>query len=229
MKRSKKLSVIIPVFNEEKTILQVIKDVKKKSIRSLELIVIDDGSTDSTKKILKRHKKKIDHLIFHKNNLGKGAAIMSGLKKASGKVVIIQDADLEYDPAEHKQLITPILDGKADAVYGSRFVGSKPHRVIYFWHYLANNILTIISNLITNLNLTDMETGFKAFDTQFIKQIELQETGFNFEPEVTLKLAKRKARFYEMGISYHGRTYQEGKKIQLIDAFKAIWALIKYL
>jgi len=221
-----KLSVIIPVFNEEKTIKQVISRVKK-AWKNLEIIVVDDGSNDGTFKQLKKISK--IKLVKHKNNLGKGAAIRSGLKKTSGQIVIIQDADLEYDPNEYKLMLQPIINGQADAVYGSRFVSRQPHRVLLFWHRLGNGMITLTSNVLTNLNLTDVETGYKAFRTEILKKIDLKEDKFGFEVEVTSKLAKiPKIRIYEVGISYFGRTYKEGKKISWKDGLTALWCVFKY-
>ncbi len=227
-KKQPLLSVVIPVYNEENTIEEIIKQVRNSSINSLELIVIDDKSTDNTKKILKKIQKDIDVLILKKKNGGKGSALREGFKKVTGKIVIIQDADLEYDPQEYRKLIKPILDDKADVVYGSRFMGADAHRVVYFWHYTANNLLTLLSNIFTNLNLSDMETCYKVFRREIIQSIELKENSFGIEPELTAKIAKKKVRVYEVGISYHGRTYEEGKKIGLKDAFTAVWAIIKY-
>ena len=220
------LSVIIPCFNEKNTILELLEKVKAVDINK-EIIVIDDNSTDGTRELLKNIKNPV-HVIFHPKNIGKGSAIQTGIREAKGDFILIQDADLEYDPSEYHLLLKPILDGKADVVYGSRFMGHQPHRVLFFWHYIGNKILTLLSNMLTNLNLTDMETCYKVFRAEIIKKIPLKEKRFGFEPEITMKIAKRKCRIYEVGISYYGRGYAEGKKIGWKDGFRAIWCLIKY-
>jgi len=222
------LSVIMPVFNEQETIEEIISQVRNSGIKSLELIVVDDKSTDDTRKILTMLKDKIDVLVLKDENSGKGSALREGIKKAAGHIVIIQDADLEYDPQEYLKLIKPITDGRADVVFGSRFMGSDAHRVVYFWHFAANSLLTLFSNIFTNLNLTDMETCYKVFKREIIQSIDIKENSFGIEPEITAKIAKKKVRIYEVGISYHGRTYEEGKKIGFKDALRAFWAIIKY-
>ncbi|MDH3689616.1 MAG: glycosyltransferase family 2 protein [Gammaproteobacteria bacterium] len=224
-----KVSVVIPCFNERSTIAQVIDRVKSSEVADLEIIVIDDASTDGTKEVLDETvAAKVDELIHHDRNRGKGAAIRTGLAKVSGDLVIIQDADLEYDPAEYPTLLEPILSGKADVVYGSRFTGGGAHRVLYFWHMVGNRLITLLCNMITNLNLTDMETCYKVFRTSVIKAVTLEEDRFGFEPEVTIKLAKRNAVFYEVGITYAGRTYEEGKKITWKDGVRALYVMAKY-
>ena len=225
----KKITILIPCFNESKTIEEVVFKIKQNEITDKEIIIVDDFSNDGSKEILKEKlSSKVDKIIYHEKNLGKGACIKTGLKHVTGEVVIIQDADLEYDPNEYKKLIKPILEFKADIVYGSRFVGSEGKRTLYFWNRVANYILTTFSNMCTNINLTDMETGFKCFRTSAIKSINLKENGFGFEPEVTAKLANKNFKFFEVGITYQGRTYEEGKKIRAIDGFKAIFCIIKY-
>jgi glycosyltransferase involved in cell wall biosynthesis len=227
-----KLSIIIPCYNEGDTILKVIRKVKSVNLGKIkkEIIVVDDGSTDKTNKVLSKLKVKSEKLIVlrHKVNRGKGAAIRSALKKVTGDIIIIQDADLEYDPNEYQQLFKPILDGKADVVYGSRFMGNAPHRVLYFWHMIGNKILNLFSNALTNLNLTDMETCYKMFTKDVANKLTIQENRFGFEPEFTVKIAKMNAKVYEVGISYSGRSYEEGKKINWKDGVWALWCLIKY-
>ena len=225
----KKITILIPCFNESKTIEEVVFKIKQNEITDKEIIIVDDFSNDGSKEILKEKlSSKVDKIIYHEKNLGKGACIKTGLKHVTGEVVIIQDADLEYDPNEYKKLIKPILEFNADIVYGSRFVGSEGKRTLYFWNRVANYILTTFSNMCTNINLTDMETGFKCFRTSAIKSINLKENGFGFEPEVTAKLANKNFKFFEVGITYQGRTYEEGKKIRAIDGVKAIFCIIKY-
>lgn len=233
-----KISVIIPVYNEAKTIREIIRRVKAVRMELFkpvdEIIIVDDGSTDGTRKIL--IDEFVDEIIngfeckvyFHHKNMGKGAAIITGLEFIIGDIVIIQDADLEYNPQEYPELIKPIIDDNADVVYGSRFMGSGEHRVLFFWHYVANKILTLITNIFTGHNFTDMMTGHKAFRTDVIKNIELKENRFGFEPEITVKIAQKKCRIFEVGISYYGRGYDEGKKIRWKDAFVALWCIIKY-
>lgn len=232
MKRNKQplLSVVIPAFNEEKTIETIINQVLKSGVKNQEIIVVDDCSRDNTRLILQKlfKAKKIDQLILKKENGGKGSALKIGFKKAKGKIIIIQDADLEYDPKEYPEIIRPIIERDADVVYGSRFVGSKPHRVVYFWHSIANRWLTLLSNFATNLNLTDMETCYKAFKSEVLQKIDIEEKSFGIEPELTAKIAKLNCKIYEVGISYHGRTYEEGKKIGFKDAIWALWAIQKY-
>lgn len=230
--RNKKelLSVVIPVYNEEKTILTIVKRVLNSGVENLEIVVVDDFSQDKSRKILRKMKKLgwVNRLVLREKNGGKGAALRDGFAQVSGDIVIIQDADLEYDPQEYKKLMEPIVEGRADVVYGSRFIGSGAHRVVYYWHFLANSLLTTFSNIFTNLNLTDMETGYKVFKKEILDQIEIEENSFGIEPEVTAKIAKMKVRIYEVGISYNGRTYEEGKKIGLKDAFRAVWVILKF-
>ena len=231
-----KISIIIPAYNEESTIsiivdklikLALIDNIKK------EIIIVNDSSTDDTDKIVENiiAKQKDNEIVYikHEKNLGKGAAIHSGIKNATGDYLMIQDADLEYDPAEINKLLKPIIDGHADVVYGSRFIGGSAHRILFFWHTIGNKFLTFLSNFFTNLNLTDMETCYKLFKISIIKNIKLKEKRFGFEPEITSKIAKIKGiRIYEVGISYYGRTYMEGKKINWKDGFKAIYCIIRY-
>jgi glycosyltransferase involved in cell wall biosynthesis len=229
----KKLSVVIPVFNEEKTLSEVVKKVLSAEIsdHTLEIIIVDDCSSDSTWEIAKdlksnEHRIKIKR---HEINLGKGASLRTGFSQSCGQIVLIQDGDLEYDPKDYPSLLKPILEGKADVVYGSRFRSNQETRVLYFWHRIANGILTLCSNMFTNLNLTDMETGYKVFRKDILDKIVLQEDRFGIEPEITAKIARlADIRIYEIGISYSGRTYAEGKKIGLKDAFRAVYAIIKY-
>lgn len=227
------LSIIIPVFNEIKTISEIIKRVALLSYDK-EVIIIDDGSTDGTRAYLEEIRQKGIgdglgglKIIFHKKNMGKGAAIRTGLRYATGDIVIIQDADLEYDPRDYPVLLEPILEDRADVVYGSRFLGG-PHRVLYFWHYIGNKIITILSNMFTDLNLTDMETGYKIFRRDAVKDIEIRSNRFGFEPEITAKIAKKGLRIYEVPISYYGRSYQEGKKITWRDGLKAVFTILKH-
>ena len=226
------VTILIPCFNEERYIENVIDSVNKYCSFKKQIIVIDDASSDGTHEKLQNLKKqnKINEIFTHKNNLGKGAAIRSGIKLVKSGIIIIQDADLEYSPKDYNKLIGPIISGKADVVYGSRFLGGgeDAHRVLYFKHRLANSFLTFLSNLLTDINLTDMETGYKAFKYESVKDIELIENRFGFEPEITAKMAKKKLRFYEVGISYYGRTYEEGKKIGLKDAFRALYCIFRY-
>lgn len=235
MPEFKKISIVVPIYNEEKTLDKIISAIENADTFHLEkeIILVNDCSKDNSRKILEKYEKK--HKVHHhKVNQGKGAALKAGFGNATGDIIMIQDADLEYDPAEYPDMIQPILNGKADVVYGSRFLGHRPHRVLYYWHYVGNKILTRISNIFTNLNLTDMETCYKAFTKEILDQIhpKLRSKRFGFEPEVTArisKLAKKdKCRIYEIGISYSGRTYKEGKKIGWKDGVEAVWCIIKY-
>ena len=224
-----KLSIIIPCYNEKSTIREVVDAVLAAPYDDKEIIIVDDCSKDGTKEVLLEEIEPLVHqILFHKVNQGKGAALRTGIQAATGDIVLIQDADLEYDPQEYPNLVEPILRNKADVVYGSRFMGSQPHRVLYFWHSVGNMVLTILSNMFTNLNLTDMETCYKVFRRGIIQGISIQENRFGFEPEITAKIAKLECRIFEVGISYYGRTYKEGKKIGWKDGFRAIYCIIKY-
>jgi len=224
-----KLSILIPCYNEIDTIDSIVKAVKNCPVQSKEIILVDDYSTDGTREKLQSEiENLVDKVLYHERNQGKGAALRTAIMAATGDIVIIQDADLEYDPNEIPKVIQPIVDGKADVVYGSRFLGSSAHRVIYYWHMVGNKFLTTLSNMFTNINLTDMETCYKAFKREIIQSIELEENRFGFEPEITAKVARMKCRIYEVGISYYGRTYTEGKKIGWKDGFSAIRCILKY-
>lgn len=221
------LSIIIPVYNEKETINDIIDAVVATPYRK-EIIIVDDCSTDGTRNILTKIKKDGLKVYIHDKNQGKGAALQTGFSHATGDIILIQDADLEYDPQEYSTLINPILEGKADVVYGSRFAGHGAHRVLYFWHYMGNRFLTFLSNLFTNLNLTDMEVCYKAFTREAIAGVKIKEKRFGFEPEITAKMARKKLRIYEVPISYYGRTYEEGKKVTWKDGLRAMWCIIKY-
>jgi len=222
------LSVVIPCFNEAATILNLLERVRLSPVTPKQIIVVDDGSTDGTRELLAQLQEDDLTVLFHEHNRGKGAALATGFAAARGDICIVQDADLEYDPAEYPLVIGPIIQGKADVVYGSRFQGAAPHRVVYFWHRVGNGFLTLLSNMFTDLNLTDMETCYKAFRTDIIQSVRIQEHRFGFEPEITAKLARKRCRIYEVGISYYGRTYDEGKKIGWRDGVRAIWCIMKY-
>jgi glycosyltransferase involved in cell wall biosynthesis len=224
-----RLSVVIPCYNERHTIAAVLDAVRAVPWPALEIIVVDDCSCDGTRELLQGELAgRYDRLILHPVNQGKGAAIRSGFAVASGDVVLVQDADLEYDPQEYPKLLAPIVADKADVVFGSRFMGGEPHRVLYFWHRVANGLLTLVSNAFTNLNLTDMETCYKVFRREVLAQIRIEENRFGFEPEITAKVARLGCRIYEVGISYYGRTYAEGKKIGWKDGVRALWCILKY-
>lgn len=226
-----KVSVVIPTYNEEATIGQVLDAVRAIQVEGVvfEVVVVDDGSSDGTRPLCRGPlASKIDQFIEQPENRGKGAALRAGINAATGEIILIQDADLEYSPREYPKLLSPILSGKADVVLGSRFAGSEEHRVVYFWHMVGNRFLTLLSNVMTDLNLTDMECGYKVFRSEILKAIPLTENRFGFEPEVVAKVAKRKCRIYEVGVSYHGRTYAEGKKIGVKDGFRAIYAIAKH-
>jgi glycosyltransferase involved in cell wall biosynthesis len=227
-----KLTVVIPCYNELGTIDRIIEAVRGSPYPDKEIIIVDDCSVDGTRERLKSEIEpsgQVDRVVYHDRNQGKGAALRTGFQYAGGDIVIIQDADLEYDPNEYSRLVEPIVAGKADVVFGSRFVGSEAHRVLYFWHRVGNNVLTLFSNMLTGLDLTDMETCYKAFRREVIQSIEIEESRFGFEPEITAKVAKRRTlRVYEVGISYYGRTYEEGKKIGWKDGLRAIYCIVKY-
>ena len=226
-----KLSIIIPVYNEDRTVEELIDKVKSVDLDKIEkeIIVVDDGSKDETVKILRDYiEPKVNKIIFKEKNAGKGAAIRTGVEHATGDYIIIQDADLEYDPDEYNKLLKPMLDGKADVVYGSRFMGGEPHRVHMYWHYRGNKLLTTLSNMFTNLNITDMETCYKLFKSDILKSIKIEEDRFGMEPELTAKVARKRCRIYEVGISYYGRNYDEGKKINWKDGVRAVYVILKY-
>lgn len=226
----RKLSVVIPVYNELETLVQIIESVQAvETGLEKEIILVDDASTDGTQELIRSFPESSSLVkVYHDINQGKGAALRSGFFRATGDIVLIQDADLEYDPREYPRLLAPILEGKADVVYGSRFQGSNAHRVLYFWHSVGNKALTLLSNMFTNINLTDMETCYKVFRKPILDKITICENRFGFEPEITAKVAKQNCRIYEIGISYNGRSYQEGKKIGWRDGIRAFWCILKY-
>lgn len=224
-----KVSIVIPCYNERNTIEKIVETVRNAPLENKEIVIVDDGSQDGTQSVLEeRISQIVDQIIYHPVNRGKGAALRSGFAAASGDIILVQDADLEYDPADYPVLLEPLMSGKADAVFGSRFMGGRPHRVLFFWHMAGNRFLTLLSNIFTNLNLTDVETGYKAFKAPLIKAIQIEEDRFGVEPEITAKLARTGCRIYEVGISYSGRTYAEGKKINWRDGLRAIYAILRY-
>jgi len=224
-----KISIIIPCYNEAKTIFEIVEKVNEQTFLKKEIIVIDDFSTDGSREILNSSlQNKVTTIIFNEKNYGKGYCIKKGIERSNGNVILIQDADLEYDPQDYPKLINPIINNYADVVYGSRFVGGDEKRVLFFWHTLANKILTLISNIFSNLNLTDMECGYKVFRSEVLKKITLNQNRFGFEPEITAKISKMNIRIFEVGVSYFGRTYSEGKKITYKDAFNALYCIIRY-
>jgi len=224
-----KLSIVMPCYNEVETLESIVKAVKNCPYQNKEIILVDDCSTDGSREKLRNNiENLVDKVLYHDRNQGKGAALRTGIKAATGEVLIVQDTDLEYDPNEIPKVIQPILDGKADVVYGSRFVGAGAHRVIYYWHMVGNKFLTTLSNMFTNINLTDMETCYKAFRREIIQSVEIEEDRFGFEAEITAKVAKMKCRIFEVGISYSGRTYAEGKKIGWKDGLWAVKCILKY-
>ncbi|MDH4158454.1 MAG: glycosyltransferase family 2 protein [candidate division Zixibacteria bacterium] len=224
-----KLSIVIPVYNELSTLEELVNRVKASPVPDKELVLVDDFSTDGTRDLLKEKiEPTVDKVVYLPENKGKGNACRVGFQAATGDIILVQDADLEYDPNEYPALIRPIIEDKADVVYGSRFMGGGPHRVVYFWHYVGNRFITLVSNMFTNINMTDVETCYKVFRREIVQSIDLKEPRFGFDPEITAKVAKKNVRIYEVGISYYGRTYAEGKKIGWRDGVRAIYSIVKY-
>ncbi|MBX6325570.1 MAG: glycosyltransferase family 2 protein [Chthoniobacterales bacterium] len=222
-----KVSIVIPCYNEQATIEKIVMAVRSAPIEEKEIIIVDDGSLDGTRDLLKtKFSQLADRIIYHPANLGKGAALRSGFGAATGDIILVQDADLEYDPQDYPALLEPLFSDKADAVFGSRFMGGGPHRVLFFWHMVGNKFLTLISNMFTNLNLTDVLVGYKAFKSSIIKSIQIEETGFAVEPEIVAKVARLRCRIFEVGVSYYGRSYEEGKKIRWSDGLQILRAII---
>jgi glycosyltransferase involved in cell wall biosynthesis len=223
------VSIVIPCYNEASTLEQVVDKVLSAPVAHMEVIVVDDGSTDGTAEVLREKvAPRVARVLFHERNRGKGAALRTGFAAATGEIVLVQDADLEYDPRDYPRLLQPILEDRADVVFGSRFSGGESHRVLYFWHSVMNKLLTLLSNMLTDLNMTDMEVCYKAFRRSVLERITIEEDRFGFEPEITAKVAKLRCRIFEVGISYSGRTYEEGKKIGWRDGVRAIWCILKY-
>jgi glycosyltransferase involved in cell wall biosynthesis len=224
-----KVSIIIPCYNEKQTIEKIVDAVRAGPVQSREIIVVDDGSEDGTRAVLKEKLGQIvDRIIYHPINRGKGAALRSGFAAATGDLILVQDADLEYSPEDYPALLEPLISDQADAVFGSRFMGGRPHRVLFFWHMVGNRFLTLLSNMFTDLNLTDVQSGYKAFKASVIKSIHIEEDGFGVESELVAKIASLRCRIFEVGISYYGRTYEQGKKIGWRDGFRALYAIVKY-
>jgi glycosyltransferase involved in cell wall biosynthesis len=223
------VSIVIPCYNEAATLEQVVDKVLAAPVPHMEVIVVDDGSTDGTVQVLRdKVAPRVARVLFHERNQGKGAALRTGFAAATGEIVLVQDADLEYDPRDYPRLLQPILEDRADVVFGSRFTGGESHRVLYFWHSVMNKLLTLLSNMLTDLNLTDMEVCYKVFRRSVLERLTIEENRFGFEPEITAKVAKQRCRIFEVGISYSGRTYEEGKKIGWRDGVRAVWCILKY-